>query len=63
MISTEMLLEAEPKPSLGAMASVNPYKSTKNLINFKEKCCTNHQTSSNTPVTATIFSQKVNLGI
>ncbi len=30
MISTEMLLEAEPKPSLGAMASANPYKSTKN---------------------------------
>ena len=34
MISTEMLLEAEPKPSLGAMASVNPYKSTKNLNNL-----------------------------
>ncbi len=30
MISTEMLPEAEPKPLLGAMASVNPYKSTKN---------------------------------
>ncbi len=30
MISTKMLLEAEPKPSLQAMASVNPYKSTKN---------------------------------
>ncbi len=30
MIFTEMLLEAEPKPSLQAMASVNPYKSTKN---------------------------------